>query len=205
MLEINLLPKEKRRARKRRVKGRNNFWFIPALASSLILLFALHGSLFLYLRGIRTQVADLESKYESLGPKQQRTASLAKRLQDSESRIESLKEIVEREPKWTDILSGLGKAVVANVWLFEFSDGTPQRSNILSDGASKRFFLIRGYALGGSEAATSTVARFITSLEREEDFIKHFRNIDLENMHSQTIEGEEVMMFVLRCDFKEGG
>ncbi len=61
---------------------------------------------------------------------------------------------------------------------------------------------IMGNALGKSQEATSVVAKFINSLKTNKNFSRYFDEVELENMNSGSVAGEEVMIFKLECESK---
>ena len=62
---------------------------------------------------------------------------------------------------------------------------------------------LSGYALGSSESATSTVGRFIKSLEAEDRFMDYFSEIELVGVKGRVVSGEKAMSFDLICKVKE--
>jgi hypothetical protein len=102
------------------------------------------------------------------------------------------------------VLSGLNQAIIPNVWLSEFNlqfNGRPY--SIKRGDELPTALVLKGYAVGNSEAATTTVAKFITSLKKNKDFSHYFGDVELQNMRGQVMDGEEVMMFTLSCKFSE--
>lgn len=203
MLEINLLPKELRRRRRDTGEAAKLMFFKALSVFIIVILVLVHGLMLFYQQGLRSDLEIIEEEYRALGSQREEVAAIADDIEELQTKVQAIRDIAGPEVQWADLLTGLNKAMIPNVWLSFIGNGESRTSGrVAQERADGRSISIRGYALGESEHATSLVAKFITSLQRENDFARFFKNIELDSMQSQRIEGDEVMMFVLKCDFE---
>ncbi len=202
MIELNLLPKELRKKKKRafympRIPVR------PVVAGAASVLIAAHVLLALLVMNSEGLLKALEEKWDGLKPQREKTEKVVREIADLEKRISAVRRVAEKGLNWTKILSGLNRAVVPNIWLSDFEPKFHRDEAVRREMGNLPITLgITGYALGGSDEATSAVAKFITSLKENKDFSEYFEAIELQNIRSREIAGEEVMMFNLNCRFK---
>lgn len=199
MIELNLLPKELRKQKKIVLP---DIPILPIAISAVAVVVAVHVILYVSVRGKRTQAARLEKKWEELGPQRRIADKFVEEIQDIESRIKAAKAVATPELSWAELMSGLNLAMVPDVWLSRFKIMFGKTKGKKQEEGSPTALNLAGYALGKSEIATSTVARFINSLKEQEEFSKCFEEIELQNMRNETIDEEEVMAFNLICKFK---
>lgn len=199
MIELNLLPKELRKQKKIVLP---EIPILPIAISAIAVVIAIHIVLYASVKGKRTQAARLDKKWEELAPQRKIADKFVEEIQDIESRIKAAKDVATPELSWTEILSGLNRAMVPDVWLSRFKTVFGKTKGKKQEEGTPIALDMAGYALGKSEIATSTVARFINSLKEQEEFSRYFEEIELQDMRNETIDEEEVMAFNLICKFK---
>jgi hypothetical protein len=202
MIEIDLLPAGSRR-KKRRVDI-EAIPVIPIAVSLVALVVAAHLILISanYFRG--GTLKRVETTWQELQPQKDATDRIVKETQDLQKRVDAVKKIASPELSWTRLLSGLNQAMMPGIWLSGMSveyGGRPYNPTGPSSHPTK--LVLTGYAVGRSEVATTGVARFINSLKRSGEFSAYFKDIELANMSSQLVDGQETMLFSLSCDFAE--
>lgn len=198
LIELNLLPDE----RKLKIRKKANIQLPVAsicvtLAAGLILI---HILVLLLGMNSRSLAADLEVKWKEMKMQKDRTDKLAKESAGLKNRLSVIKEISESDIDWPRLLSGLNMAVIPQVWLEEMAPILGRGKN--NDGKVVEI-KISGYALGSSEEATSTVGRFIKSLESENNFMDYFSEISLVGVKERIVSGEPVMSFRVICRIKQ--
>jgi hypothetical protein len=206
MIELNLLPKELRKKRKKRRKvppEHRKAVRLPSLMiviGLLLVLFTAHAILIVSLLNKRGLYSTLEEQWDQALTQRKRAERINSRIEEIQRRLGTVKEIVRPALNWTKLLSGLNLSIINNVWLSEMDirfgniEGT--------QGEVPRILLLKGYALGDSEKATSLVAQFMDSLKSNPDFYDHFKEIELESIQSREYENENVMSFSLKCIFR---
>ena len=202
MIELNLLPKELRHKKKKRPMPK--IPIIPIFVGVMGVLIVIHLLLILLINNNKGLLVTLNKKWDQMQPQREETGKIAKEINDLEKRLAAVRALAKPDKDWTEILNGLNQAVITNVWLYSLE--MKQKREFVDTGKNKavRLFLhLRGYALGKSEQATSLVAKFINSLKKNGDFSDYFDGIELRNMTSLQVSGEEAMMFELSCRFKQ--
>lgn len=200
MIELNLLPPE--RKQKIRKKANINIPVAPVcvtLAAGLILIHILVLLLQMNSRGL---AGELAIKWEQMKIQKDRTDLLAKESAGLRNKLDAIKRISETDIDWTRLLSGLNNAIIPNVWLVNFQ---PSMGKSSANKDRPVALKLSGYALGSSESATSTVGRFIKSLEAENNFMYYFSEIELVGVKGRVVSGEQAMSFDLICEVKEKG
>ena len=201
MIELNLLPKELRKKKRRQMP---NIKPVPIAIGVVAVLVFTHLLLALLVMNNSNLLKTLKSKWEQMAPQRETTERIAKETNELEKRVTAVRMLAKPQLNWARIMSGLNQAMIPNVWLSDFRllfNGRPYAIG----GKDKRptTLVLTGYALGTSEEATSTVARFINSLKRNNDFFMYFDAIELKDMKNTSVAGSESMAFNLLCEFKK--
>jgi len=200
MIELNLLPKELRKQKKRDLP---EIPLLPVAAGIVALLLVIYVAAFVWTKGMGIRLNVLKQKWQEMQPQKKVADAVVQKSQEMERRLKVTTDIATPEPDWAELLSGLNQAVIAGVWLSEFK---PVFKKDTKDKIARTMPValnLTAHALGESEVATSTVAKFINSLKKNKEFSKYFSEIELKKMQSQSIKGEEVMTFRLVCEFKQ--
>ncbi|MEA3489206.1 MAG: PilN domain-containing protein [Candidatus Omnitrophota bacterium] len=201
MIELNLLPRELRKKKKRQMPDIKPVPILVGVAGVLVLVHILLALLVIN-NGILLKT--LKKKWERMKPQKEMTDRIARETSELEKRVTAVRALAKPDLSWTTLLSGLNQAMIPNVWLSDLRLSFGGRAySIRKEGQVPTQLNLTGYALGKSEEATSAVARFINSLKRNKIFFDYFKDVELQNMRSSTVAGEEVMNFNLKCDFKK--
>ena len=208
MIELNLLPKELRKKKKRQIQMPKlpKLPALPAAIAVIAVLIIIHVLMSLMVMTNKKNFAMLDKKWQQMKPQRERTEKLAREINAIEKRNAAVKKISKPDLEWSRLLSGLNQAVIPKIWLslFELSFRSTAGKKVTISDLPVSLKLI-GYALGKSEEATATVAKFINSLEENLHFGSCFEEVELRNMRSNNIAEEEVMMFELNCLFRPIG
>jgi len=214
MIEINLLPQELRR--KKRVQFKvPEIPVLPIVAVVAVALVGIHIMLSLLLGFNNSRLKAWNARWDGMGPEKEKTERVTKKIASLKGKVIAVRKIAKPEVDWAEILTGLNQAVTPHIWLSSFDmdiskgSGKKQVSRKKSKSKKKKtkeiiipVLYLTGFALGESEDATSSAAKFITSLERTDKFSKYFDKIELKSMKSQKVLKESVMGFELDCKFK---
>jgi len=205
VIELNLLPKEMRKPERPVLP---EMPVLPISIGVLALLVFVSVVLFLSINLKKGGVSGLTKQWDALGPQRTVVEKIVRDIQDLESREKAISELAAYKLDWSELLSGLNQSMIANVWLFEFKPVLAKKKTTRGKGPKKEAELpasldLTGYAFGKSEAATSTVAKFINSLKNHKEFSKYFEEIGLDSVRKQVYKDEDVMRFKLICKFKD--
>ncbi|MBF0494860.1 MAG: hypothetical protein HQL28_07035 [Candidatus Omnitrophica bacterium] len=203
MIELNLLPKELRVQKK---KDLPKIPLIPIAVGVLASVILLHLTVGLMWNIKRYTKARMDTVWAEIQDGKKRADALEAETKLAEKQLKVTNDIATITIEWTDILSGLNKAVVPQIWLTSLKPITIKTKNWnIKMGAEKFTDLeLVGYALGKAEAPT-VVGKFIESLKWNDEFYKYFSEIKLEGIRHQKMNDEEVMEFKLLCKFKARG
>jgi Tfp pilus assembly protein PilN len=208
MIELNLLPKELRRKKTTALPEIPLLPIAVVFVAVLVVVHVLIGGAFARVKG---NEGVLRARWQELKPQKSKVEEINKSTKEIEAKLDATKFIITPPVDWSELLTGLNKANVQGVWLTAFQPvfrNTPERSaRGARPGAGQQtaygsVLELTGFALGRSEIATSTVAKFIDSLKDTEEFFEYFEEIELNDIRNQVLEGEEVMNFKIICRFK---
>ena len=215
MIELNLLPEELKKKKKRIELPE-----IPFIPIGLVLI----GTLVviqLLLSGwvaiTRAQISSLEKAWQELAPKRTELDSIKKKISTTSKKAQVIEYLIDKRMSWARLLGELGDSVTSNIWLTSLSYDekieTPAKKT--SRGSSKNktkaepkiyktsTLTISGSASGKGEEGTAYIARFIQSLKNNKDFFKNFSDVELVSIKQGSVADQDVMNFKLACRFKQ--
>ncbi len=199
MIELNLLPQEFRKTKKKHFGKMPNLPFLPIAAGLIAVFISLNFVLIFFEIHKKKSLNVLNKKWESMRPEREKTEKLTSEILSLEKRVAATRKIAEPDLKLVELLEGLSAAVNPNIWIQKMNLKSGKRLG----SRDKGFLEIEGYAIGKNEQATLLVAKFISNLERMKEFSDLSETIELKNINKRDFRGEEVTWFRLRCDFKE--
>lgn len=205
MIELNLLPKElQKRRKKRKAAQMPKLPLVQISVGIIVVLFFTHIVLMILVSSNRKLSDTLKKKWTEMQPQREKTDGIAQEINKLDKRVSAVRKITKPDLDWARLLGGLNQAVISNIWLSEFKITSAGGDRERGDSSAPPISLdLTGYALGKSEIAMSTVGRFMDSLKGNKDFYGYFKEIELQNIRNATLSGEEVMMFKLICSFKK--
>jgi len=217
MIEINLLPVELRK--KRRKIELPEIPIIPIVAfivaGMVIIQLLLGGLTFLSKR----QLASLEKKWKELAPKKSELDKIKKEISDIDKQGQTVDTLIAKRLSWSGILNEINDSLTPNIWLSEFlyserNVAAAERSNKLlakkvarakrtsaTRSYKERTLTLSGYALGRGGDATDYITRFVESLKDNSEFAAHFAEIEQGPIKKAIIQDQEVMSFTVICEF----
>ena len=203
MIELNLLPEELKKRKKRAIRI-PRIPAVPIAIGVVSILIVSHLLMVLLIKSNRDLAVVLKKKWNQMQPQREKTKKITDQIKDMEKRVIVVKKLASPVVDWAQLLKGLNQAVIPRIWLSDFKLKFPKTKDKKDQRNGRPVSLdLTGYSLGRSEAATSNVAKFINSLKRMRDFSVYFDTVELEDIRSVSIDGEEGMRFKLKCRFKE--
>jgi Tfp pilus assembly protein PilN len=218
MIELNLLPKELRKQRKKIELP--DLPLIPisaAIIGALIVVQLILGFLIMI---SNRQLISAEKTWKELAPKKAEFDKIKKEIALTTQKTNAIEGLIESRFNWARFLNELSNSLTANIWLTELSYNE-QKAVVQSSSKKKRksknavskndseqsvlnFLVISGSASGKDEEGTAYIARFIKSLKNNQDFFSNFDDIELVSIKKGTVSGKDVMNFTISCKFKPG-
>ncbi len=228
MIELNLLPREFKKKRKKLALP--EIPIIPILAcfiGALILIqLFLSGLLFIS----RKQLTGLEKTWKNLAPKKAELDKIKREIASGTRVTSAIDGLIEEQPNWARLLNELSNSLTPNIWITELvceeknrkipaRNQKKQRPTSAKKNSKKRarpdaakqaqpsggMLTISGFATGLGEETTANVARFIRSLKDNRDFFRDFADVELVSMKKSVVEERDVMNFTLACERRSRG
>lgn len=227
MIEINLLPQERKKKRAlfhginmRGVDMRN----IPArgiIYTVLAALALLQISLFAAGIYCRASHNALESQYKNISPEKAEADRLNLQAAEIKKKVAAIDELMVNRFRWGKKLNDLSDSVTASIWLTELSyeEKVLERLQARAEAAPKdkeakaipprpvtekvlsKYMVISGYVLNSSGEGTAAIGRFIKNLKDNRDFYSDFNDIQLDSIRREKIGDQEAMRFKVTCLF----
>ncbi len=227
MIEINLLPEERRKKQERFKKidiskvNLQNIQVLFLIAGIFGIVLVLQVVLFLIGIYSNSLVTSLEKKYREISPQEKEAKLLNGQLDTINKKTAAIDELMVRRFSWTNKLNDLSDSVTPGIWLTELSYNEKMIDKLVQPDAKMlrvknsvipakpvtekvvlRNMVISGYASSMGEGGTALVGKFIKSLKDNSDFYSDFSDIELGGIKSDKIEDQEVMNFKINCIFK---
>ena len=219
MIELNLLPPEFRKKKRKKIEL-PKLPIIPFAALIFGILIVLQISLLGIIFLLKTQEARLDKKWEEIAPKKIEMDRLKKEIGDINNKTDAINELVKERVLWSGILNEISSSITPSIWLTslsydektektevkkaaEKSAGKKSRKKQTYETRDVRTLLISGNATGRGEEAPAYIARFINALKNNKTFSVYFREVEPVSMKKIQMAGEEVMDFTILCTFKE--
>ena len=223
MIELNLLPQEFRRKKRKKIEL-PKLPIIPFAVVIFGILIVLQVSLMGITLMLKSREARLEKRWEEIRPKKIELDKLKKEIGDINKQSDAINELMKERVLWSKILNEISSSITPNIWLTAISYDEKAEKRPVKKTAKKvpaksarkksktketyetyavRTLLISGNAAGRGEEAPAYIARFINALKKDKTFSVYFEDIEPVSMKKMQVAGEEVMDFTLSCTFKE--
>ena len=218
MIELNLLPEE---IKKKRKKIRIELPEIPLIpitigfVAVLLIIQILFGCFIFF---SRKELALLTKERQGLSPKKQEIIDIKRAISNKARKVSAIESLMKNQLTWSRLLNDLSDCLTSNIWLTNLFYGEKSErrtvSGKVSAGKKKRASstktetrkirtrTLTGFASGRGEATTERVARFIRSLKRSKNFSAKFNAVELVSITKSNVAGQDVMNFELVCKFK---
>ena len=217
MIELNLLPQELRKKRKKIELP--DLPLIPISAAIIGALVVVQLVLGFLITISNRQLTSAEKTWKELAPKKAEFDKIKKEIALTGQKTKAIEGLIADRFNWARFLNELSNSLTANIWLTELSyneekaasqSSSSKKTRRSSSTASKqpaeqsvaRFLVISGSASGKDEEGTAYIARFIKSLKNNADFFSNFNDIELVSIKKGTVSGKDVMDFTVSCKFK---
>lgn len=184
MIEINLLPKNLRKAEKK-----INVPYKAYIILLAVLLFFLH--VFLFSLGIieRVQVNGFTRAWDDLSPQSKDSAQTREQIKVFEADIDVMKNLFARKVVLTELFSSLNASVPKGLWL--------ERLSYSKDG-----LVIQGSVISLTQNEMTIIGKFLQSLKGSNVFSSVFSKIELTSVQRRMIKTYDVVDFILVGEFK---
>ncbi len=217
MIEINLLPPEIKK-KKRKIEL-PDISFLPVAACFLGIIIIVH-----LFAGLMTAVRAkalkrLERKWQSVLPSKEEADKIKAELADTRAKMDAIDKLIETRRSWAVRLSDISGAMIPGVWLNKLwlekritAQEVPDLKAVSGGGAVTaekepqkmmiRTLHIKGSVIAGGGEETAVIGKFIRSLKSNKNFISDFSDIESASIQRAKLKDEEVMDFELICYFK---
>ncbi|MDD5680620.1 MAG: hypothetical protein PHI59_05220 [Candidatus Omnitrophica bacterium] len=221
MIEINLLPPEAKK--KRRKIELPDISFLPIIAGLLGVIIIIHLVLGLTLAIKAKTLKRLERKWQTMLPQKEKADNVKVEFTGMKAKIDAIDKLVRNRHSWARRLNDISDAMISGVWLNKLwlekrviiqepvvkSDMGESSSKVKAKEikAEPKKTIIQTLHLNGSAIAaggeeTATIGKFIRSLKENKDFFSDFKDIESASIQRTKLKEEEIMDFELICYFK---
>ncbi|MBM3253523.1 MAG: PilN domain-containing protein [Candidatus Omnitrophica bacterium] len=207
MIEINLLPEEYRKRKKKKIivlpKGLGFFiglWFFG--------LFIMFGLLLnITVESKNAKVEKLEKEWALLQPKKTQLETLKTEASTLEGELNLFRRVLYKRFYWSEKLNKISDNILDGVWLNSLSIGTGEE-NVGMVSAELPRNAVHSLTISGSvfsrvAGEEDSISQFIKSLKEDKEFSKDFKDIELKSVQTKKIADKEVKDFVIILSLKE--
>jgi Tfp pilus assembly protein PilN len=199
MIEINLVPGEVRKSRRK--IDLPEIPIIPVLAALIGCFVALQVILGGAIIMCKRQLSGLDKTWQDLAPKKAQFDSIKHEIKGTNTKVRAIEALIEKRLSWSRILNELSNSMVAGIWL----NALTYQEKAGKTALKTRVLTLSGSASAGGEEATRDVARFIKALKANKNFFENFSDVELVSIKKGgSREERELMNFTLVCRFKPG-
>jgi len=173
MIEINLVPENLRKKKKRQKKSAGRGFSLPKTAvvgmigGFLILLICIHVVLQFFIAFRLTQHQELKKEWDGMQAAKQNVDVVITELRSMQNKIKAVKEVTEgKKILWAQKLNEISDALPRGVWLQELS---------LMEGA----LFMQGSSVSKNNSEILQVHKLTSNLKNDENFNKDFNSIEM--------------------------
>ena len=200
MIEINLLPDEKRKKTKEFFSfdlgrlGIDKGKIAPIAGAGAVGFLVLLVLLFFMGSSIRThQMRKLMLKEQAMSEETSGAELVNDRISILRTKMQVLSQITKRQFLWAQKLNELSDLVLPGIWL------TRMRTDVDNN------FVIEGSVVSKKGEAMASVGEFMKNISEHQSFFKDFSNIRLESVQRRSQESKDVVDFKIVLYFKDYG
>jgi hypothetical protein len=211
MIEINLLPEDRRKKkRKKIVLPKMNF--LPVAVSVLGGLIALHAIAGAIILAKRHQLKVMNGKLDQYIPKKIEFDKLKFSYDKINRKQNTIDRLTEGRLIWAKKLNDISDSMIPGVWLTELyideqtefvtlkpAAGAKPNQAPKTKSVTTKYLVLEGYASSMFGEETAIVGKFIKSLKENESFFVDFDDIKLDSIQSSRLNEVEVMSFKIYC------
>lgn len=214
MIEINLLPAELRKKKKKKVPS-FEFSFnkkIPLVVFGGLVLFHL---LFISLNTVtKIRLKSLKNNWQGISLKREKLNQIKAELKEVNAKIPLIEQLMRDRILWSRKLNQISELAVPGVWLNELSleikeEALPRpiaRTKVKTPAAKPKvlkYLIIEGSCASRGKDEPALIGRFMQNLKSDASFSSDFTGIELGPIKERRIEQIEVMDFILTGRFKK--
>jgi Tfp pilus assembly protein PilN len=195
MIDINLIPEQLRKRRKSELLS-GGLFNIPkevmvGIGGGIIVLLLFVDILFFLAKVVKfIQYSHAQKQWEAILPDKTNTDAIKKELQDLQKEVKSMKDIMEgHNAVWSQKLNMISSGLPKGIWL---------RKITLTD---KQLF-IEGTTVSKEQNEMSNVGDFVSNLKQDEEFMKNFESVEVDNIQRRKNESLEVADFTILARLK---
>ena len=220
MIQINLLPEEIQKARKKRsISLKVNVVAISVVACVGAVFVFLHVILFGYNFFLNSRFSSLDSKYLELKPEADQIMYLKERTNTLMRKKNIVLDLIESRVLWAQKLNQLSDLIPGQVWLTNYEIKTKTEQVVqkvkMPDGTTMEKLVPTTYFVLEYEGGVVSLERremlyivgnFIANIKKSDVYFELFEDIELVNTEREKEKesGREYMTFKLRSKFKPG-
>ena len=227
MIEVNLLPEERRKKQERFKKidlsgiDLKNIPIVKVAAGVFAVLIIIQTLLFFIGLYGRVHFASLEKKYIDISPKKKEADALKFQIDNITKKVKAIDELMVNRFSWARKLNALSESMTQGVWLTEIhydekiidrvvTPPAPQKIKgkaeelvkPVTEKIAAKYLIMSGYALNTNGEGTALIGKFIKTLKANDNFYSDFSDIQLGSIKRDKMEDQEVMSFKITCLFK---
>jgi len=195
MIQINLLPKELRKKKKKLKVPDVTLVFLPITAALVGLLILIQLIMMLAIGINKGTYARLDKEWKEILPDIKMVDALKKEVARIQAKVNAIDELMVKRILWSRKMNDLNDSLIPGIWLTKL--------NLVSSRGSNEVLNLEGSASSAYGDETATVGKFIESLKGNESFFSDFSDIELEGMQRRVIKEIEVMNFKINGYFRK--
>ena len=189
MIEINLLPEDLRK-RKKKI-DLPKIPLLPAVSAFLAILLVVYLVMGLAVGLKKRTLRRLTKRWEDLAPQKNEVELLKTQINSLNRKVEIIDQLTVNRILWAKKLNDLSSLITSGVWL-----------NSLSLDVSNRCLVLKGTVASKKGEEMASVGKFMRVLKEDKSFFEEFANLELVSIQRRKIKNVEVIDFTLKCHFR---
>ncbi len=227
MIEVNLLPEERRKKQERFKKidlsgiDLKNIPVVKVAAAAFAVLVIIQALLFFIGLYSKSHYASLEKRYLEILPKKKEADALKFQIDNITKKVKAIDELMVNRFSWARKLNALSDSMTQGIWLTEIHydekiiervvvpNVAPKNKQKAEEPAKPvtekvvvKYLIMSGYSLNTNGEGTALIGKFIKTLKENGNFYSDFSDIQLGSIKRDKMEDWEVMSFKITCLFK---
>lgn len=192
MIEVNLLPEELRKGRKKIELPKIEF--MPFIIGALIFILSLQIIFAATLKVKRISLRRLEARWVRLEAEERELSDLKRQINSLNNKIISVEGIRKNRILWAKKMNDLSDSMIQGIWLTELS---------LEESGGQKYLSIMGAVSSYGKDEAAVIGKFMKSLKDNKAFFEDFSEIKLGTMQQRKLKDFEIMDFSITCYFKK--
>ena len=214
MIEINLLPDENKKSKRRTTSNmdlsRVNIQALPVVKIALVcagIIVFIQALVFALGLGLGSLSKSMTKEYSAIEPEKEETQVIEHQTAKLARKVSAIDELMVKQFIWAKKLNDLSNSVTPGIWLTELEYNedvaqAPKGESAPAQNVTSKRLVISGNASSMGEEGTALIGKFIQSLKSNPGFYADFSEINLGKIRREKIDDQEVMTFEITCLFK---